>query len=204
MKDQKDKNFSIIKETQIAGLKFCIGANSKFEKIFWILLGILGLAGSFTLFYFQIQSWNMNAILSTRKLVDLSKLKLPAITFCHQGNTRTEIADRLMQAADESSPKLRQLRSLILKLSFEFMIESQQNMGYPETIQGYYNNLCFPSTGRRCEDCICKNFNFGYAYGKENKLTMKQLYEKIFVDVVKEDNISIGLAKIGAEIDNAK
>ena len=109
MKDHIEKSLSILKETAIAGLKFCIIASHKFEKIFWILVGILGIAGMSILFFIQIQSWKMNPIISTRKRIDLSEVELPAITFCHQGNTRTEITDRLIQAADEKSPKFRQL-----------------------------------------------------------------------------------------------
>ena len=203
MKDRIEKSLSILKETAIAGLKFCIIANSKFEKIFWILIGILGIAGMSVLFFIQIQSWNMNPIVSTRKWIDLSEVELPAITFCHHGNTRTEIADRLIQAADEKSPKIRQLRSLIMKHSLEFMIDDEKNQfkKFSSDISEHYNLVCnSSSTGNQCEDCICKNFGFGFAYGKENNLTMEQVYEKIFVDLREEDDISIGLTMIGAEI----
>ena len=206
MKDRIEKSLSTLKETAIAGLKFCIIANNKFEKIFWILVGILGITGMSILFFIQIQSWNMNPIISTRKWIDLSEVELPAITFCHRGNTRTEIADRLIQAADEKSPKIRQLRSLILKHSFEFMINTPNNQfkKFASDISKHYNLVCTSSsTGNQCEDCICKTFVFGFAYGKENNLTMEQVYEKIFVDLKEEDDISIGLTKIGAEIGKA-
>ena len=202
MKDRIEKSLSILKETSIAGLKFCIIANNKFEKIFWILIGILGIAGISILFFIQIQSWNTNPIMSTRKRIDLSEVELPAITFCHQGNTRTEIADRLIQAADEKSPKIRQLRSLILKYSFEFMInQNDQFKRFSSDISKLYNQDCISSlAGNQCEDCFCNNFAFALAYGKENNFTMEQVYENIFVDLKEEDDISIGLTKIEAKI----
>ena len=49
----------------------------------------------------QIESWSLNPIISSRKWVKLSEVDFPAITFCHQGNTRLEFAERLLSSADE-------------------------------------------------------------------------------------------------------
>ena len=57
----------------------------------------------------QFESWNLNPTISSRKWIDLSKVDAPAITFCHQGNTRLEIADRLLQAAGTNNEKVKKL-----------------------------------------------------------------------------------------------
>ena len=68
-------------------------------------MGLMGTIGIFVFIANQMDSWNVNPIMTKRKWVDLSKNDLPAITFCHQGNTRMAFAERLIQAANEKSPK---------------------------------------------------------------------------------------------------
>ena len=122
-------SFSVLKETAVAGLKFCLNSNNVVEQIFWSMMGLLGIFGISCLFFIQIESWSSNPIIVSRKWVDLPEVEFPAITFCHQGNTRLEVADRLLQAADEKSPKLRALRSQFLKHSLEYLVEKNEVKG---------------------------------------------------------------------------
>ena len=122
-------SFSVLKETAVAGLKFCLNSNNVVEQIFWSIIGLLGLFGMSCLFFIQIESWSSNPIIVSRKWVDLQEVEFPAITFCHQGNTRLEVADRLLQAIDEKSPKIRALRSLFLKHSLEYLVEKNEVKG---------------------------------------------------------------------------
>ena len=71
----------------------------------------------------QLESWKRNPTISSRKWVDLSEVPFPALTFCHQGNTRMEVAERLLQAADESSPKVRVFKSWLLKNTVEYFMQ---------------------------------------------------------------------------------
>ena len=122
-------SLSILKETAVAGLKFCLNSNHLVEKIFWSIIGLLGIFGMSCLFFIQIESWSSNPIMVSRQWVDLPEIEFPAITFCHQGNTRLEVADRLLQAADKKSPKMRALRSLFLKHTLEYLVEKNEVNG---------------------------------------------------------------------------
>ena len=106
-----------LKNTIVGTLSLCFNATSIIEKICWLLMGIIGLIGMSMIINDQLESWRMNPIVSSRKWNDLSEIPYPAVTFCHQGNTRMEIAERLLQAADPSSSKFKHLRRVFFDKS---------------------------------------------------------------------------------------
>ena len=117
------EKFVFLKGTAVSGLKFLYDANTVPEKIFWSVMDLIGFATMIYLIGSTIETFGMNPIMSSRKWVDLSEIDFPAITFCHQGNTRMEIAERLMQVADEDSLKLRTIRSSFLKYVVDYFIQ---------------------------------------------------------------------------------
>ena len=88
------QKFDFLKDTAVSGLKFLYDANTVPEKIFWSILDLIGFAIIIYLIFSQIETLGMNPIMSSRRWVDLSEIDFPAITFCHQGNTRMEVAER--------------------------------------------------------------------------------------------------------------
>ena len=152
-------SFSVLKETAVAGLKFCLNSNNVVEQIFWSMMGLLGIFGISCLFFIQIESWSSNPIIVSRKWVDLPEVEFPAITFCHPGNTRLEVADRLLQAADEKSPKMRALRSLFLKHSLEYLVEKNEVNG--ELIKKEPTNYVKKSRKGSLYFCSQIQYNFG-------------------------------------------
>ena len=98
---------SIFKDTIVGTLSLCFIANNVIEKVFWLLLGILGTICMGIVVLDQIKSWTLNPTVSSRKWVKLSEVDFPAITFCHQGNTRMEFPERLIKIADVNHPKIR-------------------------------------------------------------------------------------------------
>ena len=79
-----------IKETSINSLKFCFDAYHNIEKIFWLLIGLTGFVFMCIIVYYQTKLWYLYPIMSSRKWINISEVDFPAITFCHQGNTRLE------------------------------------------------------------------------------------------------------------------
>lgn len=197
----------IFKETTVGSLKLCFNATNIIEKICWLLMGILGTIFMSVVIVRQIESWSLNPIISSRNLVDLSKVNFPAITFCHQGNTRMEVVERLIQAADENSLKMRQLRSAVLKNAMEYLIQNVANFileprnyeQYADAISDKYYKKCSQySTEYHCigNDCLCRHYNIAFGYAKAHNLTMEEIYEKIYHDLVSEAEINTGLTKI--------
>ena len=190
----------IFKETTIGSLKLCFNATHFIEKLCWLLMGILGTIFMSFVIISQIESWSLNPVISSRNWVDLAKVEFPAITFCHQGNTRMEVVERLIQAADESSLKIRHLRSVTLKNALEYLIQDPKTyVQYPSTISNnYYKKCTQESTGYDCigNDCLCRHYNIAFGFAKDHNLTIEEIYEKIYHDLESEFEISTGLKNI--------
>ena len=92
--------------------------------------------------YDQIEFWTLNPEISSMKRVDLSEVDFPAITFCHQGNTRMAIADKLLKLASEKAPKVKQMKSLLLKNTVEYYMRMLPNV-YSQYSVDIYNRYKF-------------------------------------------------------------
>ena len=91
------RSYAMVKGTSIGCSKFFFDSNNIVERISWLSMGILGIIGMSFVIVHQVRSWSLNSILSNTEWVDLMDVDFPAITFCHQGNTRMAIAERLLQ-----------------------------------------------------------------------------------------------------------
>ena len=151
----------------------------------------------------QFESWNLNPTISSRKLIDLSEVEAPAITF------RLEAADRLLQASGDSNEKVRKLRNRFLKHSVEKLLQVE-SMKWgkdsrfeqePKKIKTIYKGKCHQnSADSACQDCLCDIYDNAFSFAKKHNLTIEELYEKIFSDLNGEENISNGLTKIWTDI----
>jgi hypothetical protein len=144
-----------LKGTIVGTLSLCFKANNIIEKICWLLIWILGSIYVVIIIADMFESWNLNPTISSRKWIDLSEVDIPAITFCHQGNTRMEVADRLLQAAGDNNVKVRKLRSKFLKHSVEKLLKFESTQRYnlyvpiptrfeqnPKAIKKIYKEQC--------------------------------------------------------------
>ena len=137
-----------LKETIVGTLSLCFNATNIIEKICWLLMWILGSICMSMLISDQFESWKSNPTISSRKWIDLSEVNAPAITFCHQGNTRMEVADRLLQGAGDNNVKIRKLRNRFLKHAVENLLqfESDKSHGFfqqwPSDIKRIYKETC--------------------------------------------------------------
>ena len=152
-----------IKETTVGSLRLCFDAFYIIEKLFWLSVGITGAMFMSVVVYDQIRSWHLNPIMSTRKWVNLSEVDFPAITFCHQGNTRLELPERLVKAAGNNGSKIRRLRNLFLKTSLGYLFSSLDNVYLtdPKDLSYAYNYDC--SNSSPSPFCYIYGNVFGYA-----------------------------------------
>ena len=198
-----------LKETIVGTLSLCFNATNIIEKICWLLMWILGSIYMTMIISDQFESRSLNPTISSRKLIDLSEVEAPAITFCHQGNTRLEAADRLLQASGDSNEKVRKLRNRFLKHSVEKLLQVE-SMKWgkdsrfeqdPQKIKTIYKGKCHQdSADSACQDCLCDIYDIAFSFAKRHNLTIEELYEKIFFNLNAEDNISNGLTKIWTDI----
>ena len=195
-----------LKDTIVGTLSLCFNASNIIEKICWLLMWLLGSICMSKLISDQFESWNSNPTISSRKWVDISEVDAPAITFCHQGNTRMEVADRLLQAAGTNNKKVRKLQNRFLKHSVEklLQVDDWQNPRFqqdPKKIKTIYKEKCLQDLADfACQDCLCDHYNIAFSYAKNHNLTIEELYKKIFFDLNVEDNISNGLTKMWTEL----
>ena len=198
-----------LKETIVGTLSLCFIASNIIEKICWLVMWILGSIYMIMIISDQFESWNLNPTISSRKLIDLSEVEAPAITFCHQGNTRLEAADRLLQASGDSNEKVRKLRNRFLKHSVEKLLQVE-SMKWgkdsrfeqdPPKIKKIYKGKCHQdSADSACQDCLCDIYDVAFSFAKKHNLTIDELYEKVFLDLNAQDNTSDGLTKIWTDI----
>ena len=190
-----------IKETNVGSLRLCFDAFHVIEKLFWLSLGILGAIFMSIIVYDQIKSWHLKPIMSTRKWVDLSEVDFPAITFCHQGNTRLEFVERLVKAAGSNGSKIRRLRNLFLETSVEYLISylDKVYMDQPKDVSFVYNYYC-PGTS---PPPFCNTYGHIFGYAQVRNISIEQVYKEIYNELVNEEDITDGLIKIGIKFANS-
>ena len=189
-----------IKKTTVGSLRLCFDAFYIIEKLFWLSVGTTGAIFMSFIVYDQIRSWHSNPIMSTRKWVNLSEVDFPAITFCHQGNTRLELPERLVKAAGNNGSKIRRLRNLFLKTSLGYLFSSLDNVYLtdPKDLSYAYNYYCSNSS----PSPFCYIYGNVFGYAQVHNISIEQVYKEIYNELVDEDDITDGLIKIGSKFSN--
>ena len=180
-----------LKGSIVGTLSLCFKASNVIEKICWLSMWILGSIYVLIILFDTFESWNLNPTISSKKWIDLSEVDFPAITLCHQGNTRLEVADRLLQNAGDINVKVRKLQNKFLKHSVEHLLYMESNPYYgerykqdPEDIKTVYKEKCHQnSADSACQDCLCDHYNVAFSYAKKYNLTIEELYESIFLNL---------------------
>ena len=70
-------------------------AANVFEKFIWGVIFIFGIVWVSYFLANELQSWQVNPLITVNKNVELSDIPNPAITFCSQSSTKFAIAERL-------------------------------------------------------------------------------------------------------------
>ena len=79
----------------ILSIKLISSSKSVLEKLFWISIAFGGTIYITYIVTNQISYWGENPVLKTTDIISLSRLELPAITFCHKGIQKFALAERL-------------------------------------------------------------------------------------------------------------
>ena len=99
----------------IRTVELTLATKNFLERIFWVLLGIAGIAWAFYFLPSNFEIWRKNPTIITKANVDISQIKHPAITVTVPGSTKYAIAERLGNyVKPENMPsELKELRSLM-------------------------------------------------------------------------------------------
>ena len=101
------------------------------EKLFWIILGILGTAWAFYFVPSNIQVWKDNPTIKSQGNMDLLEIKSPAISVTPSGITKYAIAERLGNYLDPQDLPMsfRQLFNEIMKCAMIYKNGYASNFG---------------------------------------------------------------------------
>ena len=87
------------------------------ERLFWAILGVLGIAWAFYFVPHNFQVWNNNPSIKMQGDLDLSQIRYPSISITPSGTTKYAIAERVGNFLNpkELSLNLRKVRNLFYK-----------------------------------------------------------------------------------------
>ena len=138
----------------------CIAINV-LERIFWGILGFLGLAWAFYFIPSNIQIWLDNPSIITKGEFDLSDIKYPAITIKPFGIPKYAITERLANyiKPDKLPIQLRPIRNSLFQCA---MIENQEDemKSDLDRFKTFNKDCLFNFKITKNEELICKvSFN---------------------------------------------
>ena len=138
----------------------CITVNV-LERIFWGILGILGLAWAFYFIPSNVQIWLDNPSIITKGEFDLSDIKYPAITIKPFGIPKYAIAERLANHInpDKLPIQLRQIRNLLFQCG---MVEHEKDelKSDLERFMIFQNECLYNFKMSKNDELVCKVFTF--------------------------------------------
>ena len=91
----KDLN-TFFEFSTIHGLSYISTKNKRFDRIFWILVIIMGFTGAGILIYRSFESWNESPVKTTIETHPIEEITFPKVTVCPPKNTYTDLNYDLM------------------------------------------------------------------------------------------------------------
>ena len=122
------------------------------EKVFWLLISILGTVWFFYFMSFQFKMWSDNSTIKTKIKASLSDLDYPSITFCSKFANKYGVAKRfgnyLDPGADLDDPFLVWHRRNAIKCSIEQRVNTliDENDLNPQMKEVIYHDMCITWT----------------------------------------------------------
>ena len=127
-----------LKQIQTVGSAF--RAENILEKIFWALIGILGIAWAFYFLPLQYTLWTNNPAMISLKNFPLSELDYPSLTLFPNGITKYAIAGRLGNYLNPDNLPLewQELR----KMLFDYIALQRQHDWSDERLKDEFASKC--------------------------------------------------------------
>lgn len=186
-------------KTSVASIKYCFDAALWIEKIIWFLIYILGTLLMMFILIQQIGSWHENPKLTSQTTIPLSKIDFPAVTFCHRGNTRMTVMDRLFSALAPATEKSRQIRTSLIKAAVFAFIDFHYGSTYlAETvaIANDFRRTCFDFL----IDPMCANYRLIFGFIKAKNLTLKKFHNEIYQKLYESNDTKVTLTNVMNEV----
>ena len=144
----------------IRTVELTLATKNFLERIFWVLLGITGIAWAFYFLPSNFEIWMKNPTIITKANVDISQIKHPAITVTVPGSTKYAIAERLGNyVKPENMPiELKELRSLMFScaiVDFNNTVDFS-NKNDDENYRSYQDSCIFNGAISDDEKAACQ------------------------------------------------
>ena len=129
------------------------------EKLFWLLIVILGTIWFIFFIGFQITLWNTHPTTATKGQLALSDIDYPAVTFCSKVANKYGIVERFGNHLDPhtklKNDELSWLQKQIMNCSFSKHVENVKKWnGVKGQTNGMYNKFCLSrSVGESSPPC---------------------------------------------------
>ena len=121
LEHKKIKPSATVLKNELRGIKsfdLLFKAANVFEKLFWGIVFILGMAWATYFLSSELESWQEIPSIIRYQQLKLSEIQSPAITFCPHGSTKFAIAERLGNYLNSESSlpdQLLEVRKMMLK-----------------------------------------------------------------------------------------
>ena len=163
-----------LKRTAVCTLRFSIDAFHKIEKVFWVAICIIGTLIVSYVIKNQIQSWQINAVVSNVAYVPLGQVDVPAVTLCHRGNSKFAIAERFGNAITNPSIFGRFRKTMILYVALSNYDVNYQDFTQSANVIQEYSQLHNITVGEILQDVYHDIENQGCSTPLES---LKKIYQ---------------------------
>ena len=134
----------------------CLTANF-LEKVFWTILGALGIAWAFYLVPSNVNIWMHNPSIISKGNLNLSQIQYPAITIKPNGITKYSIAEKLLNylREDKLPNDLKEFRNILLKCA-TLQDKETKNESDITYYSSFRNECLFSFSFQNGEKFICE------------------------------------------------
>ena len=93
---------TFLESSTIHGLTYISIKNKRFDRIFWMLVIMMGFTGAGILIYRSFESWNESPVKTTIETHPIAEITFPKVTVCPPKNTNTDLNYDLMMTKNKT------------------------------------------------------------------------------------------------------
>ena len=124
-----------------------IATTSRYSRLFWMMVVILGLLGSAVLIQQSVQSWNESPVSTTIETLPISEIQFPKVIVCPPKNTLTNLnydltlSENLTLDREEKEEFVEFIKETLLDIIYNSVYEDVLSYKENGKYQNWYNGV---------------------------------------------------------------